>query len=58
MAIDKALYQAPQGLDTLMEDPQLEIEVIPETEVTEMEVNLGPVAPNMDDSLTTTWLST
>jgi len=50
MAIDKALYQAPQGLDTLMEDPQLEIEVIPETEVTEMEVNLGPVAPNMDDS--------
>jgi hypothetical protein len=50
MAIDKALYQAPQGLDALAEEPMLEIEMEPETEVTELEVDLGPVAPNMDDS--------
>jgi hypothetical protein len=50
MAIDKALYQAPQGLDALAEEPMLEIEMEPEMEVTELEVDLGPVAPNMDDS--------
>jgi hypothetical protein len=50
MAIDKALYQAPQGLEALTEEPMLEIEMEPEIEVTEMEVNLGPVSPNMDDS--------
>lgn len=50
MAIDKALYQAPQGLDALADTPEIEIEMEPEVEVTEMEIDLGPVAPNMDDS--------
>ena len=50
MAIDKALYQAPQGLDALAEEPMIEIEMEPEVEITEMEIDLGPVAPNMDDS--------
>jgi chaperonin GroES len=50
MAIDKALYQAPLGLDALADGPEIEIEMEPEVEVTEMEINLGPVAPNMDDS--------
>ena len=50
MAIDKALYQAPQGLDALTEEPMIEIEMEPEIEITELEVNLGPQAPDMDDS--------
>jgi len=50
MAIDKALYQAPQGLDSLMEEPMLEIEMEPDIEITEMEVDLNPKASNGDDS--------
>ena len=50
MAIDKALYQAPQGLDALSEEPMIEIEMEPETEVTELEIDLGPLAPNGEDS--------
>ena len=50
MAIDKALYQAPQGLDTLMEGPEIEIEMEPEIEITELEIDLNPKAPDMDDS--------
>ena len=50
MAIDKALYQAPQGLDALTEEPMIEIEMEPEVEVTELEVDLNPKASNKDDS--------
>jgi len=50
MAIDKALYQAPQGLDSLMEEPMLEIEMEPDIEITELEVDLNPKASNGDDS--------
>ena len=50
MAIDKALYQAPQGLDALSEEPMIEIEMEPEIELTELEVDLGPAAPNGDDA--------
>ena len=42
MAIDKALYQAPQGLDALTDMPQIEIEMEPEVEITELEVSIGP----------------
>jgi len=44
MAIDKALYQAPQGLDTLSELPGIEIEMEPEIEITELEIAIGPEA--------------
>ena len=27
MAVDKALYQAPQGLESLVEEPDIEIEI-------------------------------
>jgi len=50
MAIDKALYQAPQGLDALMEEPMLEIEMEPEIEITELEIDLNPKASAKDDS--------
>ena len=42
MAIEKSLYQAPQGLDALSEEPMIEIEMEPEVDVVEMEINLGP----------------
>jgi len=44
MAIDKALYQAPQGLDALAELPGIEIEMEPEIEITELEIAIGPEA--------------
>jgi len=50
MAIDKALYQAPQGLDALMEEPMIEIEMEPDIEITELEVDLNPKTSNGDDS--------
>ena len=42
MAIDKALYQAPQGLEGLSEIPQLDIEMEPQIEITELEIDLAP----------------
>jgi len=42
MAIDKSLYQAPQGLDALAELPGIEIEIEPEIEITELEIAIGP----------------
>jgi hypothetical protein len=48
--IDKALYQAPQGLDALMEEPMIEIEMEPEIEITELEIDLNPKASAKDDS--------
>ena len=42
MAIDKALYQAPQGLEGLSEIPQLDIEMEPQIEITELEIDLIP----------------
>jgi len=42
MAIDKALYQAPQGLEALIGEPMLEIEMEPEVEITELEISIGP----------------
>jgi len=50
MAIDKALYQAPQGLDALMEEPMIEIEMEPEIEITELEIEINPKASVKDDS--------
>jgi hypothetical protein len=50
MAIDKALYQAPQGLDALTEEPMIEIEMEPEIEITELEIDLNPKASDKDDS--------
>jgi len=40
--IDKALYQAPQGLEALMGEPMLEIEMEPEIEITELEISIIP----------------
>jgi hypothetical protein len=42
MAIDKALYQAPLGLEALAELPGIEIEMEPEIEITELEIAIGP----------------
>jgi len=42
MAIEKSLYQAPQGLDALSEIPEIEIEMEPEVEITELEIEIGP----------------
>ncbi len=42
MAIDKALYQAPLGLQTLADVPEIEIEMEPEIEITELEIAIGP----------------
>lgn len=50
MAIDKALYQAPQGLDALTEEPMIEIEMEPEIEITELEIDLNPKTSDKDDS--------
>jgi hypothetical protein len=50
MAIDKALYQAPQGLDALTEEPMIEIDMEPEIEITELEIDLNPKASATDDS--------
>ena len=50
MAIDKALYQAPQGLDALTEEPMIEIEMEPEIEITELEIDFNPKASAKDDS--------
>jgi hypothetical protein len=49
MAIDKALYQAPQGLDALTDEPMIEIEMEPEIEPTELEIQIGPVEPEGGD---------
>ena len=49
MAIDKALYQAPQGLDALAELPGIEIEMEPEIEITELEIAIGPEKPEGGD---------
>ena len=35
MAIDKALYAAPQGIDQLEEGPEIEIEIVDDDEMTE-----------------------
>jgi hypothetical protein len=50
MAIDKALYQAPLGLEALSEDPMLDIEMEPEVEVTELEIDIGPEEPTGGDA--------
>ena len=50
MAIDKALYQAPQGLDALSEEPMIEIEMEPEVELTELEIQIGPEEPEGEDA--------
>ena len=50
MDIDKALYQAPLGLDALAEGPEIEIEMEPEIEITEMEISLGPDLPEGGDA--------
>ena len=42
MAIEKSLYQAPEGLDTLPVEPIFEIEMEPEVEITELEIDLSP----------------
>jgi hypothetical protein len=42
MAIDKALYQAPLGLEALADVPEIEIEMEPEVEITELEIAIGP----------------
>ena len=42
MAIEKSLYQAPEGLDTLPVEPVFEIEMEPEIEITELEIDLSP----------------
>ena len=42
MAIDKSLYQAPQGLEALAELPEMEIEMEPDIEITELEIAIGP----------------
>jgi hypothetical protein len=39
MAIEKSLYQAPQGLDALSEEPMIEIEIVPD--VAELEIDIG-----------------
>ena len=44
MAIDKALYQAPLGLEALADVPEIEIEMEPEVEITELEIAIGPEA--------------
>ena len=49
MAIDKALYQAPLGLDVLAAEPEIEIEMEPEVELTEMIINLGPEESTGED---------
>ena len=49
MAISKALYQAPQGLDALAELPGIEIEMEPEIEITELEIAIGPEKPEGGD---------
>ena len=49
MAIDKSLYQAPQGLDALAELPGIEIEMEPEIEITELEIDLSPEKPEGGD---------
>ena len=54
MAIDKALYQAPMGLDNLMDSPsmgpEIEIEMEPEVEPTELEIQIGPEEPEGEDA--------
>ena len=50
MAIEKSLYQAPQGLDALTEEPMIEIEMEPDVEVTEMEIDVGPPQPEGGDA--------
>ena len=50
MAIDKALYQAPLGLEALAEEPMIEIEMEPEIEITELEIDLNPKVSAKDDS--------
>ena len=42
MAIDKALYQAPLGLEALADVPAIEIEMEPEIGITELEIAIGP----------------
>ena len=54
MAIDKALYQAPEGIDALAEKEQpLEIEVVDPKEVTigmdGLEITLTPDSEKSDD---------
>ena len=50
MSIDKALYQAPLGLDALAEGPEIEIEMEPEIEPTELEIQIGPDMPEGGDA--------
>ena len=50
MAISKALYQAPQGLDALADVPEIEIEMEPEIEITELEIAIGPEKPEGGDA--------
>ena len=42
MAIEKSLYQAPEGLEGLSVEPIFEIEMEPEVEITELEIAIGP----------------
>jgi hypothetical protein len=49
MAIDKALYQAPLGLEALADVPEIEIEMEPEIEITELEIAIGPEKPEGGD---------
>ena len=50
MAIDKALYQAPLGLEALADVPEIEIEMEPEIEITELEIAIGPEKPEGGDA--------
>lgn len=53
MAIDKALYSAPQGLEALSEEPAIEIEIVDPEEVNigmdGVEISLAKKAPRAED---------
>ena len=49
MAIEKSLYQAPEGLEGLSAEPVFEIEMEPEIEITELEIDIGPEMPEGGD---------
>jgi hypothetical protein len=51
MAIDKALYEAPQGLDALAaEEPAMDIEIEgPEMILGEVEISLSKERPTAED---------
>jgi hypothetical protein len=53
MSIEKALYQAPLGLDSIVEEEPLEIEIVDPESVTigmdGLEIEIEPSAPTADD---------